>query len=117
MPITRDRLFLLQTDFADPAHDGKVFYCEHCIIMEGVLSAFPDLKEKLEVVRVAWPRPRQLVVDLIGVENQSLPVLILADDAPQTLKSQSHNDVRFENDKDAILELMAVRYGISRPHP
>lgn len=117
MPIERDRLILLQTDFADPAYNGLMFYCEHCIIIEGVLAAFPELLEKLEVERVLWPRPRQRVVDLIGADNQELPVLILADDAPSALKAKSFNGTRFQNDKDAILELLAVRYGISRPHP
>ena len=73
-------------NFADPVYDGRMFYCEHCIIMEGVLSCFPDELAELQVERIPWPRPRQRVVDLIGEENQELPVLILADDAPSALK-------------------------------
>ncbi len=37
----------------------------------------------LDVVRIGWPRPRQVVVDLLGEAHQSLPLLILAADAPE----------------------------------
>ena len=85
--------------------------------MKGMLSAFPVLAEKLDVVLVAWPRPRQVIVDLLGEENQGLPALVLADDAPNGLVSKTHNGVRFENDKDAILELLSRRHGVPRAHP
>ncbi|HYC05458.1 MAG TPA: DUF3088 family protein [Azospirillaceae bacterium] len=115
--MTRDILFLLQPRFADPAYGGQVFYCEHCVLMEGVLAAFPELAERIEVRRVPWPRPRPEVVALAGEANQGLPMLVLADDAPDGLETGRHGDVRFVNEKAAILKALAARHGIPLPHP
>lgn len=117
MTVSRDTLYILEPTFSNPAYPGEVFYCEECVLMKGMLSAFPELAEKLDVVSVAWPRPRQVIVDLLGEENQSLPVLVLADDAPADLVCKNHNGVWFENDKDAILELLSRRHGLPRAHP
>lgn len=108
----KDILFLLRPGFTDPAYPGDVFYCWHCALMEGILASFPDLAQKLDVRRIAWPRPRAEVVELTGPENQSLPVLVLTSEpvgpsgAPQ-----------FINDKDEILKALSARYGFPLPHP
>ncbi|WP_150525025.1 DUF3088 domain-containing protein [Roseibium sediminis] len=99
-----DTLYILDNTFADPAHGGKVFYCEHCIIMEGLLAAYPQLAEKLTVRRIDWPRPRKEIVELLGEENQNLPVLVLAEGG-------------FINTKDDILKALSERHGIPLPHP
>jgi len=57
------------------------------------------------------------VIEFIGAENQSLPVLILADDAPLGLETGKFGDRRFVVGKDAILRTLSVRYGIPVPHP
>ncbi len=100
----KDTLYLLAPGFEDPAHPGKTFYCWHCALMEGVLASFPELAARLEVRRIPWPRPRQDVVRLLGEENQSLPVLVLAEGG-------------FLNDKDAILTALSERHGFPHPHP
>jgi hypothetical protein len=115
--MTRDQLIILQPDFLDPAYPGRRFYCWHCALMEGVLASFPVLQSRIDVLRVAWPRPRADVVARIGSENQSLPVLILADDAPSDLETGTWNGRRFVTGKDAILKALAVRHGIPDPHP
>jgi hypothetical protein len=115
--MTRDRLFLLRPDFEDPAYPGRRFYCWHCALLEGVLVSFPQLTAMLDVERIAWPRPRREVVEQLGEENQSLPLLILADDAPVDLAARSYRGRRFINDKDAILAAFTRRYNIPEPHP
>ena len=115
--MERDRLYLLAPDFADPAYPGRRFYCWHCALLEGVLASYPALAERIDVVRVAWPRPRAALIDLIGEANQSLPVLILADGAPADLATSTYEGRRFIDDKDAILHPLAVRHGIAEPHP
>ncbi|WP_269583029.1 DUF3088 domain-containing protein [Roseibium sp. Sym1] len=100
----KDKLFLLAPGFEDPAFPGRTFYCWHCALMEGVLASFPDLAVKLDVRRIAWPRPRQELVDLLGEANQSLPVLVLAEGG-------------FIDDKDAILAALTERHGFPDPHP
>ncbi|ASP32005.1 DUF3088 domain-containing protein [Labrenzia sp. VG12] len=100
----KDTLFLLRPGFEDPAYPGQVFYCWHCALMEGVLASFPDLHEKLTVHRIAWPRPRMELVNLLGEAHQSLPVLVLAEGG-------------FIDDKDAILAALTERHGFPHPHP
>jgi hypothetical protein len=98
--MTRDKLFLLKPGFADPAYPGETFYCWHCALMEGVLASFPALAARIEVEHVAFPRPRGPVVAMAGEANQSLPLLVLADDAPDELATGRHGWVRFVADKD-----------------
>jgi hypothetical protein len=113
----RDRLFLLAPGFEDPAYPGRVFYCWHCALLEGVLASFPQLAAAIDVERIAWPRPRQLVVELIGVENQSLPVLVLGDDGDFGLDIGRANGWRFVEGKDAILRVLHLRHRIPEAHP
>ena len=115
--MTRDRLFLLKPDFEDPAYPGQRFYCWHCALLEGVLASFPSLQAKIDVARIAWPRPRQVLVDILGENNQSLPVLVLAVDAPQELATGRFRGQLFVDDKDAILAVLSRRHGIPGPHP
>ena len=46
--------------------------------LERGLASFSELAERIEVTRTAWPKPRREVIALVGEENQSLPLLILA---------------------------------------
>ncbi|WP_027441625.1 DUF3088 family protein [Ponticaulis koreensis] len=117
MSDPKDVLFILQTDYADPAHGHAVFYCEHCVLLEGVLAAFPKLAERIEVRRLKWPRPRTDVLDLLGEDNQNLPALVLYGEVEDGLPVNEANGLHFVNEKDDLLEVMARRYGISRPHP
>jgi len=100
----KDTLYLLAPGFRDPAYPDKIFYCWHCALMEGVLASFPELARKLDVRRIPWPRPRQALVELLGAENQSLPVLVLAEGG-------------FINNKDAILTAFTDRHGFPHQHP
>ncbi|MEO0909624.1 MAG: DUF3088 domain-containing protein [Pseudomonadota bacterium] len=115
--MERDKLIILKPDFQDPAYPDQTFYCWHCALMEGLLSCYPDMANKLDVQRISWPKPRQELIDLVGPENQSVPILILADDAPAGLETGSFNGRRFVDEKDAILRALSIRYGIADPHP
>ncbi len=115
--MDRDKLIILKPDFEDPAYPGQRFYCWHCVLMEGLLTSFPSLADKIDVVRVAWPMPRLEVIELIGVENQSLPVIILAPDAAPGLETGFAKGHRFVEGKAAILRILSLRHGIPVPHP
>lgn len=117
MTMLRDRLFLLRPGFEDPAFPGQRFYCWHCALIEGVLASFPSLASAIDVERIAWPRPRQAVVDIVGLDNQSLPLLLLAADAPDDLATGRFGAQRFVEGKDAILDVLTRRHGIPCPHP
>ncbi len=115
--MQRDILFLLKPGFSDPALPGQDFYCWHCALMEGVLASFPHLGANLDVRRIAFPRPRDEVIALIGEASQSLPVLVLADDAPPGLAPDSPAGRRFVNTPMAILDVLHRRHGFPPPHP
>ncbi|OOG74748.1 DUF3088 domain-containing protein [Sinorhizobium sp. A49] len=115
--MNRDKLFLLRPDFEDPAYPGQRFYCWHCALMEGVLASFPALAQRLDVERVAWPRPRIPVTDLVGEENQSLPLLVLADGESYVHQTGTYRGRAFVAEKDKILAALSERHGFPDPHP
>jgi hypothetical protein len=115
--MDRDKLFLLRPNFEDPAYPGRRFYCWHCTLLEGVLASFPELALRLDVERVAWPRPRLAVVSSVGEANQSLPVLVLADGQTSIHQTGVHEGRAFISEKDKILATLSERHGFPDPHP
>src|SRR5205807_3655486 len=83
--MTRDKLFLLRPDLVDPAYPGRRFYCWHCALMEVIIASFPVIMARIDVERIAWPHPRNEIGALVGEENQFVPLLLLAHDAPSEL--------------------------------
>lgn len=112
--MARDKLFLISPGFADPKHPGVSFVCPYCNAIEGLLASFPDLAAAIDVERVAFLRPRHKVIEVTGEENQSLPLLILAENPPDD--AGDWNGTRFVNSTDRILELLAERHGFPRLH-
>ncbi|MBO9712052.1 DUF3088 family protein [Sphingomonas sp.] len=103
--MPKDRLFLLEHEFADPALGGeRVFYCKDCLTIEGLLAVFPERAAALEVIRVAWPRPRAEVVEAIGEGNQNLPALVLREGG-------------FVNEIEPLLQSLHTRHGFPERHP
>jgi hypothetical protein len=115
--MQRDKLFLLKPDFEDPAYPGQRFYCWHCALMEGVLSSFPELAKRLDVERIAWAKPRFPVIELVGEENQSVPLLVLADAGTSGHQTAAYQGRAFISDKDKILAALSERHGFPAPHP
>lgn len=115
--MNRDTLYLLQPGFDDPAYPGQKFYCEHCALMEGVLASFPELVKNLDIRHIAWPRPRQEVIALVGEENQSLPLFILTKGNRSVHQTGEYGGNAFVSDKDAILAVLSERHGFPNPHP
>ncbi|MGH1350668.1 MAG: DUF3088 domain-containing protein [Methyloligellaceae bacterium] len=115
--MQRDRLYLLQPDFEDPAYPGQRFYCWHCALLEGVLASFPELATRLEVKRIAWPRPRHELIEVVGEDNQSVPLLLLANKETFSHQTGTHAGQPFIADKDKILTALSERHGFPAPHP
>lgn len=112
--MAKDTLFLIAPGFEDPKHPGVRFVCPHCNQIEGLLAAFPDLAAGIDVHRVGFQRPREAVIAVVGEENQSLPLLIFAGDAPAdaTVKGETH----FIQDTKRILQILAERHGFPQLH-
>ena len=102
--MTRDTLYLLDPAFPDPALPGRQFHCKDCMTVEGLLAAFPQQAARLDVVRVAFPRPRPRVVQHLGEANQNLPALAFAEGG-------------FVNDIEGVLAALASRHGFPERHP
>jgi len=100
----KDRLFLLPSDWPDPAHGSEVFHCEACITVEGMLAVYPQHAANIEVIRVPWPRPRDAVVEAIGEDNQNCPALVFAEG-------------EFANDLPSLMEALHKRHGFPRSRP
>ncbi len=115
--MPKDRLFLLNAPFEDPDYPDSVFYCEHCVLMEGLIATYPALAQRVDIQRIDWQRPRPALVECLGNSNQSCPVLILSDSGDDCECVQSYGETFFINDKDAILRALAHRHGLPAAHP
>jgi hypothetical protein len=113
-----DRLYLLDNEFSDAEEPGRHFYCRDCMLLNGLLAAFPQKAERLEVIRVAHSRPRERVIAAVGQDNQSLPLLVLGSDGlPPAAEAQEHDGVLFINDFLPLLDALHVRHGFPEAHP
>lgn len=98
------KLFLLKADFKDLNRgDDKRYFCPDCVMIEGLLSYYPRLANELEVNYVNFARPRPVLVDLLGEENQSCPVLVLEDGS-------------FINETAAIIKHLTEKHQIGHAH-
>lgn len=112
--MERDRLFILAAPFED---NGRAWFCQQCALLEGALLANPHWAEKIDVRRVAFPRPREEVIAAVGPDHQSLPMLVLRDGAAAPFGARRHGDKVFLKDGVAITEYLAATYGGAAPHP
>ena len=116
--IDRDTIFLLKPDFEDPAWPEQRFYCWHCALIDGGLASFPNLQGSLAVRHIAWSKPRTEIVDILGADHQSLPVMILnSSEISSSLQTNTANGYTFIDDKDAILQALSERHDFPVPHP
>ncbi|WP_235519982.1 DUF3088 domain-containing protein [Sphingomonas sp. Leaf22] len=113
----RDRLYLLDPQFDDPAYPGRSFYCRDCITVDGLLARFPDKASLIEVVRIPYPRPRDAVVAVVGEAHQNLPLLVLGAGADAGLSDGRYGDIRFVSDFKRLLHALHIRHGFPEAHP
>ena len=112
----KDRLFLLKPDFSDA---GFKQFCSECAMVEGMLSFYPHIRKSLDIKYINFTRPRPEIVAELGPENQSAPVIVLADPATakkaQNVKPKNHNGKSFLNDPYEVCEYLAAVHGVGRP--
>lgn len=110
-----DKLFLINPHWTDD--QGGPWYCPAGAVIEGVLAFYPALVDQLEITRLDFSRPRPPVIEQVGEDHQSCPILVL-DGAfywPDARTSETTGR-RFLQD-EAIIPYLAARYGIGLPHP
>lgn len=116
-----DILFLLTPGFTDPARDseGKTYYCPDCAFLEGVLAYHPELRARLDVRYIDYPRPRREIVALVGDAHQGCPNLVL-DPAHHgrvdPTRFHRAGDRLHSSDSRQIVEYLAEHYGAHVPH-
>lgn len=112
----KDQLYLLRPGFMN-AGIGPL-YCSDSAPVEGVLSFFPSLRTLIDVHYIEFARPRSVLVDALGEEHQSVPVLVLApgralkDDMPEVKKARGRS---FLNDEKSIRRYLSLQYGLPTP--
>jgi hypothetical protein len=114
--IVKDRLFLLKPSFMD---QGKgPYFCPGCVVVEGMLSFYPGMRDKIEVNYIDFPRPRSGLVALIGAENQTCPKLILTGEypIPEGIAVSEANQHRFIADPLEICRYLGKTFAVGIPH-
>ena len=109
----KDTLFLLTEPFQDGGFD---WYCNDCATLEYVLQLNPHWLQKIDVHRVAFPRPRQQIVDLVGPDWQGCPMLVM-DKGRAPGDAIIVGDYAILQDVRAIGRALASRHGGVGPHP
>lgn len=112
-----DRLYLLKPHFMD-ARKGP-YFCPSCAQMVGLLEFYPALKQQLEVRWLDFPRPRPELIELLGEENQSCPVLVLKgapNSPPATLAFRQAKGLWFVEGADEIANYLAHVHSTGIPH-
>lgn len=109
----KDQLYLMQPGFMN-AGLGP-FYCGDSVSVEGMLGFFPELRDKVDVHYIAFPRPRQPLVDALSENHQSVPVLILGDEPVphDALPEPRRAGVRrFYDDEKKIRQFLSAKFGL-----
>jgi hypothetical protein len=116
MKPARDTLFIIRAPFEDPALEGT-WFCTSCATMEGMLLANPHWGTRIDVKRSAYPRPRTEIISMIGEDNQSMPVLVLASGSTPPDDAKEAEGVFFLDEPKPIARYLAATYGGAGPHP
>jgi hypothetical protein len=116
MKPQRDTLFIIGAPFEDPALDGT-WFCTSCATMEGMLLANPHWATRIDVKRSPYPRPRTDIIALIGEDNQSMPVLVLAAGSTPPPEAKEGEGAFFLDEPKPIARYLAATYGGAGPHP
>lgn len=109
----KDKLFIMKPGFVN-AGLGP-YYCGDSVSVEGFLSFFPEVREKVEVIYIEFPRPRTAIVDLIGEDNQSVPVLVLADKSSTDNPAvETGKQKYFIADEKEIRNYLSAQFGLPK---
>jgi hypothetical protein len=109
----KDQLFLLRPGFFEGSRGP--LYCGDSVPVEGLLGFFPDLRRIIDVHYIDAPRPRKSVVDLVGPDNQSIPVLVLSPDRvvkDEAIGIRVDQGRRFINNEADIRKYLSAQYGV-----
>ena len=116
------KLFLLRPNFPDKKlSETDIYFCPDCAMIEGVLSYYPELKQKVEITYVDFEVPRQPIVDLVGEGFQGCPILIIHKD---DMTAEDHSMAEFRTSGDykflykntTIARYLGKKHKVGLPH-
>ena len=115
-----DVLFLLKPGFADAKAGATTYYCPPCATVSGLLSYYPQVREKLLVKEVDFPRPRAEVAAVLGEKHPGCPCLVLDDASAVPAGVTVHTGPtgkRYLDGPTDIGNYLAAVLCVSAPHP
>lgn len=114
-PRMKDTLFVLPPGFDD---GGTPYFCPFCAQVVGFLTYFPQVADTLDIVELAFPRPRQRIIDLVGEAHQGMPLLVLGGDpvAVPNVTVHEARGRRFVKNAIEIMRYLAATRGVPGPH-
>jgi hypothetical protein len=113
---TSDRLFVYRPGFTD---EGQHWFCPFSAQVIGYLAYYPAVRATVELVELGFEKPRRPLVDLVGEGKDSLPCLVLGNEAPAHVEGVTigeHVGNRFVTKTIEILRYLAVTRGTPPPH-
>ena len=112
--MTRDTLFVLRPGFTD---QGQRWFCPYSAQVVGFLDYYPEVRETLEIVELDFAKPRQPIVDLVGPDHQSVPLLVLQSEPKSVNVPIEHAQGNsFVGKTLDILRYLARTRGLPDPH-
>ena len=115
--MQRDVLFVLKPSFTDR---GETWFCPYSAQVIGFLAYYPQVRATVELRELDFPRPRRPIVELVGEEHQSAPLLVLAEAAapvevPEVTIGRAGGRAFVEKTIE-ILRYLAATRGLPGPH-
>lgn len=98
--------------------DQGPYYCPDCAVVEGYLYYAPEVRDQINIISIEFERPREVLVDLLGQENQSSPVLVFSDviTPPEYAKKSLSTGRSFIDDPRMICEFLSSEFNTAKPH-
>jgi hypothetical protein len=118
----KPQLFLLNPNFIDSKVDnlGQLYYCPQCATVEGILTYYPELRDKLNIQYVDFSRPRPTIIELLGSENQSCPVLVIPIESASSFEFEnfkSYGNYLFADTPETIASYFSKGFQVGMLHP
>lgn len=81
-----------------------------------MFAYYPELRDRLDIRKIGFTRPRPEIIAMLGEENQGCPCIVLADPSKaEGLATLEYDGHVFINDHRVLYEYLAREYGVSRP--
>jgi hypothetical protein len=111
----KDKLFVLRPGFDDK---GVTYFCPFSAQVIGFLDYYPRVRDTVDLVELEFPKPRKPLVELIGEDHQSAPMLVLAGEpvAVPNVKFGEANSRKFVEKTIEILRYLAATRSVPAPH-